>query len=121
MILNSSSFNKKKMLLIIAKKKKSPKQHNISGNRKVSLRMNDDYAVLCKSKVRVAFPAVFITQLRRIFAEIVVGGNGNGSNEFPVFGIPNDDFVLICGAEEVAVDVDGNVTGDPGQVEARVV
>merc|ERR1719282_2048464 len=101
---------------MILNSKNSPKQHNISGNWKVSLRMNDDYAVLSKGKVRVAFPTVFITQLRRIFAEIVVGGNPNGPNKFPVFGIPNDDFVLICGAKKVAVDVDGNVARRAGQL-----
>ena len=83
--------------------------------------MNDNDTVFGEGKIRMTFPAVLVPQFCGIFAEIIVGGDGNGPDEFAVFRVPNDDFVLIGGAKEVSVDVDGNVAGDAGQVEAGVV
>ena len=99
----------------------SPEQHNVSGDREIPGRVDDNDAVLGKGEVRVPLPAVLVVQVDSIFAHIIMGWYVNGSNEFPIPGVPDDNLVLIGGADEVPVHVDVDVAGVPGQLQAPVV
>ena len=53
--------------------------------------------------------------------EIIVGRDFDGTNEFSIARIPYHNFVLIGRTQEIAVNVDGDVAGDLGQVQRDLV
>ena len=83
--------------------------------------MNDDDSIFCKGEIGVSFPAVFVPQFGHVFPEVIMCRNFDGADEFSIASIPYHNFVLIGCTEEVAIDVDGDVAGDLGQVQGAFV
>ena len=100
-----SSYLTTKNNKCLTHKNSSPEQHHISCDRKISLRVNNNNSVLCKGKICMTFPTIFVVSFVFVLPEVIMGWDCDASNEFAVSSVPYHNFILISSTQEITINI----------------
>ena len=100
-----SSYLTTKNNKCLTHKNSSPEQHHISCDRKISLRVNNNNSVLCKGKICMTFPTIFVVPFVFVLPEVIMGWDCDASNEFAISSVPYHNFILISSTQEITINI----------------